>query len=321
MTTKTITAFVDHPSEWHTTGTVTPVGKFTEAVSLLISHSISTIIKKKTAVRITNTTESPYLIKKNTQIAEVSVVTPDQSKFIRPVDTAIRSMIPKGDPGLTTYVGKILRTNKPEEQSNTFCFPKPKNPGRTEDHTPIQTRILKELRELQQKEKLNPKDDIESQMEFLKQFDWTDTLLRETEKHAVENILVEYHDIFARHRMEIMKNTEFKVRLTPKNDEPVYSQSLPMPIHLKEDLIVELAPMHKYGIITVLPFSRYASPIFAERKPNAKLRLLVDLRKINTLIADDFTNNNHPVRTLSEAAQHLAGKPLFCKLDCSQAYH
>ena len=27
MTTKTITALVDHPSEWHTTGTVTPLGK------------------------------------------------------------------------------------------------------------------------------------------------------------------------------------------------------------------------------------------------------------------------------------------------------
>ena len=59
MTTKTITAFVDHPSEWHTTGTVTPVRKFTEAASLLISHSISTIIDKKIAVRITNTTKSP----------------------------------------------------------------------------------------------------------------------------------------------------------------------------------------------------------------------------------------------------------------------
>ena len=33
MTTKTITAFVDHSSKWHTTGTVTPVGKFTEAAS------------------------------------------------------------------------------------------------------------------------------------------------------------------------------------------------------------------------------------------------------------------------------------------------
>ena len=121
--------------------------------------------------------------------------------------------------------------------------------------------------------------------------------------------------------MDIGLNTEFKVKLTPKNDKAAYSQSLPMPIHLKEDLIVELGPMHKYGIITVLPFSKYASPIFAQRKPNGKLRLLVDLRKINSLIADDYTNNNHPVSTLSDAAQHLTGKSLFCKLDCSQAYH
>ena len=78
--------------------------------------------------------------------------------------------------------------------------------------------------------------------------------------------------------------------------------------------------MHKYGIITVLPFSKYVSPIFAQRKPNGKLRLLVDLRKINSLIADDYTNNNYPVSTLSDAAQHLAGNSLFCKLDCSQAY-
>ena len=93
-------------------------------------------------------------------------------------------------------------------------------------------------------------------------------------------------------------NTQFKVKLTPKDDKAVYSQSLPMPIHLKEDLIVELALTHKYGIITVLPFSKYASPIFAQRKPNGKLRLLVDLRKINRLIADDYTNNNHPVSTV-----------------------
>ena len=116
-------------------------------------------------------------------------------------------------------------------------------------------------------------------------------------------------------------NTEFKVKLTPKNDKAVYSQSLRMPIHLKEDLIVELALMHKYGIITLLPFSKYASPIFAQRKPNGKLRLLVDLRKINTLIADDYTNNNHPVSAFSDSAQHLPGKSLFCKFDCSQAYH
>ena len=267
MTTKTITAFVDHSSEWKTTGTVTPVEKSTEAASLIISHSVSTIIDRKIAVRVTNTTESPYTINKNTQIAEFSVVTPEQSKFIKPVDMAILSMIPEGDPDLVTYLTELLRTNKPEQQNNTFWFPTPKNPGNTEDHTPIQTRILAELCELQRREKLNPKDDSESRTEFLKRFDWTDTLLTETEKQAVEEILVEYHDKIARHRMDIGMNTDLKVKLTPKDDKAVYSQSLPMPIHPKEDLIVEFALMQKYWIITVLPFSKYKAPYLHRGNP------------------------------------------------------
>ena len=311
LTTQTITAFVDHVSDWNTTGTVTPVENFTETASLIISHSMSTIIDRKIAVSVTNTTDIPYTINSNIQLAEFSVLTPEQSKIIKPVDMAILSMIPEGDSDLITYLTELLRTNKEDQQTNTFWFPTPDIPDNTEEHTPIQTRILKELRELQLKEKLNAKADIESRMEFLKRFDWTDTLLTETEEHAVEDIVVEYHDIFARHRMDIGMNTEFKLRLTPKDDKAVYSQNLPMPIHLKDDLIVELALMHKYGIITVLPFSKYASPIFAQRKPNGKLRLLVDLRKTNTMIADDYTNNIHPVSTLSDAAQHRAGKSLF----------
>ena len=116
-------------------------------------------------------------------------------------------MIRKGDPDLITYLTELLRTNEPEQQNNTFWFPTPKNPGNTDDHTPIQTRILKKLRELQRKEKLNPKDDLESKMEFLKRFDWTDTLLTETEKQAVDDFLVDYHDMMARHRMDIGMNT------------------------------------------------------------------------------------------------------------------
>ena len=320
-TTKTITAFTDHQSKWKTTGTVTPLEKFTETASLLISHPMSTINDKRIAVRVTNTTESPYLIKKQTQIADFSVVTPQQSKHIKPVDMAILSMIPQDDPDLTAYINELLRTSKPEQQDNTFWFPTPENPGKPEDQTPIQTRILNELNELKDKEKLNPPESTESRNKFLKRFDWTNTLLTDTEKQGIEDILVEYHDIFARHRMDIGMNTEFMVKLTPKDNKAVYSQSLPMLIHLKEDLIVEMALMHKYGIITVLPFSKYASPIIAQRKPNGKLRLLVDLRKTNSLIADDYTNNNHPVSTMSDAAQQLAVKSLFCKLDCSQAYH
>ena len=169
--------------------------------------------------------------------------------------------------------------------------------------------------------KLNPKDDAESQMKLFERFDWTHFLLTDTEIQAVEEFLVEYYDIFARHRMDIGMNTQIKVKVTPKDDRAVYSQNLLMPIHLMKDSRVELALMHKNGIFTVLLFSRYASPIFAQRKPIGKLRLLVHLRKINTLTADDYTNDNHPVSTLWDTAQHLAGVSLFCKLDCPQAYH
>ena len=44
--------------------------------------------------------------------------------------------------------------------------------------------------------------------------------------------------------MDIGMNTEFKLKITPKDEKVVYSQSPPMPIHLKEDLIVDLALMH-----------------------------------------------------------------------------
>ena len=47
MTTKTNTAFVDHLSEWNTTGTATPVEKITETARLIKSHSMSTIIDTK----------------------------------------------------------------------------------------------------------------------------------------------------------------------------------------------------------------------------------------------------------------------------------
>ena len=164
----TTTAFVDHSSEWNTTGTVSPVKNSTESASLIILHSVSTIIDRKIAVRVTNTMESPYTTNKNTQSADFSVVTPEQSKVIKPVDTTFLSMIPEGNPDLTAYLTEILRTNKPHQQNNTIWFPTPENPGNIENHTPIQTRILKELRKLQQKEKLNPKHDVESRIEFLK---------------------------------------------------------------------------------------------------------------------------------------------------------
>ena len=120
-TRKTITTFVDQPSKWNTKGTVTALEIFTETASLLISHSMSTIIDKRIAVRVANTTESPYLNKKHTQIVEISVVTQEQSKDIKAIDMTILSMIPQGDPDLTAYLNELLRRNKPSNKTTISC--------------------------------------------------------------------------------------------------------------------------------------------------------------------------------------------------------
>ena len=99
--------------------------------------------------------------------------------------------------------------------------------------------------------------------------------------------------------------------MTRRDNGVAYSQSLPAPLNLKEDILVELAVLHNYGSITTLQFSKNASSIFAQRIHNGKLRLLVDLRRINNIISDDYINNNDPFSTLADGAQQMAGIKIF----------
>ena len=178
----------------------------------------------------------------------------------------------------------------------------PRNPRKTEDQTPIQTIIFTKLLKNKEKERPNPKEDAESQTKMCARFDWTDTLLTQAVKQAKEDILVEYHDIFARERIDLGINTAFKLKLTTKD---VYCQNFPMSIHPKDNLIVKLDLMYQNGIFTVLLSSEYASPIVAKRKPNGKLHLLVDLMKINSLMEINCTKKSHPVGILSNVPEHL----------------
>ena len=156
---------------------------------------------------------------------------------------------------------------------------------------------------------MNPERVREPQLKLFKRFHGTYTLLTEAEKQAVEDNLVEYHSTFA------------SMKLTPKDDKAVHSRSPPRLIHPKEDLRVELPLINQNGSFRVLPFSKYASLIFTGRRPNGELFLHVNIRKIKSLIADACTNKNHPVSTLSDAAEFLAVKFLFDQLDCPQACH
>ena len=190
-------------------------------------------------IQLSNFLHHPYTLKKGTHMENFSILTLEQTKHIRPVNpTSVRHLLNNNHDDAIHYINNILKASKPNEVSETYWFPTPQNPGNEKEHTPIQTRILKELRELKQLEKLNPLENIDSRNQFLSNFDWTDSTLQRDAKQAVEKILVEFHDIFARHRFDIGIHTEFKVQLTPLDNRPAYSQSLPAPINLKDDILV-----------------------------------------------------------------------------------
>ena len=217
------------------------------------------------------------------------------------------------------YVGIPIKANKNPQTFENFWFPTPEKPGSPDEHTPIEKTILRKLQALQALERLDPTNDEESRAKFQENFNWKDSAFAPDGIERIEKLLVEFHDIFARHGFDIGMNEEFKVKLTPKDDSPGYSQSLPASTNLKEDIPVELAMVYNYCIITTLPYSNFASPVFAQKNPNGKLRLLIDLKKNNNLKLDDYIDNNHPVSNMFDDAQHMAGKKLFSKVDCSQA--
>ena len=240
------------------TGILQPSDLLYEGGDITFCPALVTLNDGSMSIPVNNFTDHPYKLKKGLHIANCSVMTPEQMKYVKPVDPALSWHFLQNDQEQAThYVSSLIKTNINPQNSENFWFPTPENPGNPAEHTPIQKRILRELQALQDLENLDPTKDEESRAKFPENCDWKDSTLSADEKGKIEELLVEFHNIFARHRFDIGMNEEFKEKLTPKDDSPAYSQSLPAPIKLKEDILVELAMLHKYGILTSLPHYRF----------------------------------------------------------------
>ena len=294
------------------TGILQPSNTLTDDGDIAFCAALVTLTNGQISVQLNIFTNTPNSLKRGTQVANSTVLTPEHMKYVKPIDPVTTWHLLQDNPeNAAYYANSLIKSTKSEDFKDNNWFPTPEDPGDPQHHTPIKKRILSELPNRQELKKLNPQDDPESRRQFLTKFDWTNSMLQRDKITRIEDLLVQFHDIFVRHRFNIGMKEEFKVILTPKDDSLAYSQNLPKPINLKEDILVELALLRRYGIITTLPFSKYASATFVQLTPNGKLRLLVDLRKNNNLISDDYINNNHPVSTLTDAAQLMAGKSSF----------
>ena len=254
------------------TGVLQPSDLLQEERDITFCAAKGTLTNGTVNIHIKNFTDQPYKLKKGLHIANFSVLTPEQMKHVKLIDPeSTWHLLNENEEDAIYYVSSLLKANRKNDQYEQYWFLTPENPWDEDSHTTIQRIILRELRNLREADQLNPQNDKESRRKFLSNFDWKDSMLQQHEIKKIESLLVECHDIFARHRFDIRMNEEFTVKLTPKDDSPAYSQSLPTTVNLKVDILVEPALLHKHGIITTLPFSKDASPIFAQKKPNGKL--------------------------------------------------
>ena len=219
-----ITASNDHPI----TGTVQPLPQFNENAKLIVAPAITTAQDKRVAIKIANTTDFPYTVTPHTKLAELQILKPEETKLIRAVDIAALNLLTEHD-DVVAYVNALMQVDSSEQTEEKFWFPTPENPGDESEHTPIQQRILRELRELQRLEELDPKQDKKSRSQFISLFKWNDSLITGEDRENLESTLVEFNDIFARHRLDIGMNNQFKVCLSLKTTNRYIQRVSPYP--------------------------------------------------------------------------------------------
>ena len=165
-------------TENEATGIIQPSPLLENDEDLFICPAISSTQNNKHMVQISNFPDHPYTLKKGTHMENFSILTPEQTKHIRPVNpTSVRHLLNNNHDDAVHYINSLLKTSKTDEANETYWFPTPQKPGNDREHTPIQTSILNELRELVRKEQLNPLEDTNSRKQFLSNFDRTDSTL------------------------------------------------------------------------------------------------------------------------------------------------
>ena len=83
---------------------------------LLVCPVLSSTQNNKHMVQICNFLDHPYTLKKGTHIANFSILTPEQTKYIRPVNrTSVRQLLNNNHDDAIHHIKSLLKTSKTDE--------------------------------------------------------------------------------------------------------------------------------------------------------------------------------------------------------------
>ena len=131
-----------------------------------------------------------------------------------------------------------------------------------------------------------------------------------------KQILLNNSDVFAKNESDIGLINDYYHRIDLKHDIPIACKPFRAP-HSKTEIIdQEIEHMLKCGIIKTSK-SPYSAPCLLVFKKNGKPRLVIDYRKLNSIV----TPIAYPLPHLETSIQSLGGNSYFSTLDLISGYH
>ncbi|ORD92948.1 YI31B [Hepatospora eriocheir] len=113
---------------------------------------------------------------------------------------------------------------------------------------------------------------------------------------------------------EPIKNTSFQIKIS--SSEPVKKKPYTIFHKIASELKDHIDELLSKNIIKRFD-SSYAFPWFVKRKPDGRLRLLIDYRKLNYITIDDA----YPFPSTKELVRDLSGAKIFSQLDMEKGYY
>lgn len=147
------------------------------------------------------------------------------------------------------------------------------------------------------------------------------THLKEGERAALGDLLLEYEDIFAYDESQPLGCTSaVKHVINTGEAVPIYKKAYRVPFHQKPIIDQLIKDQLDQGII-VPSHSPWASPVVLvpKRSPDGtpKYRFCVDFRGVNSVTVPDV----YPLPNITETLDSLGGCKLFTTLDLRSGYH
>ena len=103
------------------TGLIQPSPLLKNDEDLLICPVISSTQNNKHMVQTSNFLDHPHTLKKETHIANFSILTPEQTKHIRPVNpTSVKHLLDNNHDDAIHYINSLLKTSKTNEVIETY---------------------------------------------------------------------------------------------------------------------------------------------------------------------------------------------------------